>query len=44
MYFTNFLPRHSDINAMVQAAKKDGITHIYAEVASRDMASMARNR
>jgi Bacterial SH3 domain len=33
MYFTNFLPRHSDINAMVQAAKKDGITHIYAEVA-----------
>jgi hypothetical protein len=33
MYFTNFLPRHSDTNAVVQAAKKDGITHIYAEVA-----------
>jgi hypothetical protein len=33
MYFTNFLPRHSDMNAVAQAAKKDGITHIYAEVA-----------
>ncbi len=33
MYFTNYLPRHSDINAVVQAAKKNGITHIYAEVA-----------
>lgn len=33
MYGTNYLVHHSDVNALVQAAKKAGITHIYAEVA-----------
>lgn len=33
MYATNYLVHHSDVNALVQAAKKAGITHIYTEVA-----------
>jgi hypothetical protein len=33
MYGTNYLVHHSDVNALVEAAKKAGITHIYAEVA-----------
>lgn len=33
MYGTNYLVHHSDVNALVQAAKKAGITHIYTEVA-----------
>ncbi len=33
MYATNYLVHHSDIDALVQAAKKAGITHIYTEVA-----------
>lgn len=33
MYFTNYLPHHSDAQAVVQAAKRAGVTHIYAEVA-----------
>jgi hypothetical protein len=33
MYATNYLVHHSDVDALVQAAKKAGITHIYTEVA-----------
>ncbi len=33
MWFTNYLPHHSDVAAMMRAAKADGITHVYAEVA-----------
>lgn len=33
MYGTNYLVHHSDVNALVQAAKKAGITHLYPEVA-----------
>ncbi|HKT40301.1 MAG TPA: hypothetical protein VJR48_18160, partial [Ktedonobacterales bacterium] len=33
MYATNYLVHHSDVNALVQAAKKAGITHLYTEVA-----------
>src|SRR6185437_2490281 len=33
MYATNYLVHHSDVDALVQAAKKTGITHIYTEVA-----------
>ncbi len=33
MYATNYLVHHSDVNALVQAATKAGITHIYTEVA-----------
>lgn len=33
MYGTNYLVHHSDVNVLVQAAKRAGITHIYAEVA-----------
>ena len=33
MYGTNYLVHHSDVNALVEAAKKAGITHIYTEVA-----------
>jgi hypothetical protein len=33
MWFTNYLPHHSDIAAIVQAARLAGLTHLYAEVA-----------
>jgi hypothetical protein len=33
MYATNYLVHHSDVNGLVQAAKKAGITHFYTEVA-----------
>jgi hypothetical protein len=33
MYGTNYLVHHSDVNALVQAAKKAGVTHLYPEVA-----------
>lgn len=33
MYGTNYLVHHSDVNALVEAAKKAGITHLYPEVA-----------
>ncbi len=33
MWFTNYLPHHSDVGALVQAAKLAGVTHLYAEVA-----------
>lgn len=33
MWLKNFVPHHSDVTAMVQAAKLAGITHLYVEVA-----------
>lgn len=33
MYGTNYLVHHSDVNTLIQAAKKAGITHLYPEVA-----------
>ncbi len=33
MWFTNYLPHHSDVGVIVQAAKLAGLTHLYAEVA-----------
>jgi hypothetical protein len=33
MWFTNYLPHHSDVDQMMRAAKLAGITHIYVEVA-----------
>jgi len=37
MWFTNYFTRHTDVQALVDAAKAAGITHIYPEVAiSRD--------
>ena len=33
MWFTNYLSHHSDVNALMRAAKLAGITHVYAEVA-----------
>lgn len=33
IYATNYLVHHSDVNALVQAAKKAGFTHFYTEVA-----------
>jgi hypothetical protein len=33
MWFTNYLPHHADVQAMMRAAKSAGITHVYAEVA-----------
>jgi exo-beta-1,3-glucanase (GH17 family) len=33
MWFTNYLPHHSDVDALVQAARLAGLTHLYAEVA-----------
>ncbi|HEX9057937.1 MAG TPA: SH3 domain-containing protein [Ktedonobacterales bacterium] len=32
MWFTNYLPHHSDVQALVRAAKLAGLTHVYAEV------------
>jgi hypothetical protein len=43
MWFTNYLPHHSDVNAVVQAAKKAGITHLYTEVAITQYGFYARN-
>ncbi|MGO8947848.1 MAG: hypothetical protein ACLQUY_09325 [Ktedonobacterales bacterium] len=33
MWFTNYLPHHSNIDALVRAAKLAGVTYLYAEVA-----------
>lgn len=33
MWFTNYLPHHSDVDALVRAAQRAGLTHLYAEVA-----------
>ena len=43
MWFTNYLTRHSDPHALVQAAKLAGITHIYAEVAITQYGFYGRN-
>lgn len=43
MWFTNYLTRHSDPHAIVQAAKLAGITHIYAEVAITRWGFYGRN-
>lgn len=33
MWFTDYLPRHTDINVLVSAAVNSGITHLYPRVA-----------
>lgn len=33
MWFTNYLAHHSDVDALMRAAKLAGVTHLYAEVA-----------
>lgn len=33
MWFTNYLAHHSDMDALMRAAKLAGVTHLYAEVA-----------
>lgn len=33
MWFTNYFPRHTDIDALISSAKAAGITHLYPEVA-----------
>lgn len=43
MWFTNYLPHHSDVNALMRAAKLAGITHVYAEVAISTYGFYARN-
>jgi len=43
MWFTNYFTRHADVNAIVQAAKKAGITHLYAEVAISQYGFYGRN-
>jgi hypothetical protein len=43
MWFTNYLPHHSDVAAMMRAAKADGITHVYAEVAISGSGFYANN-
>lgn len=43
MWFTNYLSRHSDPKALMDAAKRAGITHVYAEVAITKYGFYARN-
>lgn len=43
MWFTNYLARHADMIALMQAAKLAGITHIYAEVAITRYGFYGRN-
>lgn len=43
MWFTNYLARHSDMTALMQAAKLAGITHLYAEVAITQYGFYGRN-
>lgn len=43
MWFTNYLARHSDMTALMQAAKLAGITHLYAEVAISQYGFYGRN-
>src|SRR5262249_11922562 len=43
MWFTNYLPHHSDVNALMRAAKQAGITHVYAEGAISTYGFYARN-
>lgn len=43
MWFTNYLPHHSDVDQMMRAAKLAGITHVYAEVAITQYGFYGRN-
>lgn len=43
MWFTNYLARHSDMAALMRAAKLAGITHLYAEVAISRYGFYGRN-
>jgi hypothetical protein len=43
MWFTNYLPHHSDVDQMMHAAKLAGITHVYAEVAITPYGFYARD-
>lgn len=43
MWFTNYLARHSDMIALMQAAKRAGISHLYAEVAITQYGFYGRN-
>ncbi len=43
MWFTNYLPHHSDVDQMMRAAKLAGITHVYAEVAITKYGFYARD-
>lgn len=43
MWFTNYLPHHADVGAMMRAAKAAGVTHVYAEVAIGPVGFYARN-
>jgi hypothetical protein len=43
MWFTNYLPHHSDVDQMMRAAKVAGITHVYAEVAITKYGFYARD-
>jgi hypothetical protein len=43
MWFTNYLPRNSNITAIIDAAKLAGVTHLYAEVAITQYGFFGRN-
>jgi hypothetical protein len=43
MWFTNYLPHHSDVEQMMLAAKQAGITHVYVEVAITPYGFYARD-
>jgi hypothetical protein len=43
MWFVNYLPHHSDVVAMMRAAKVAGMTHVYAEVAISQFGFYANN-
>ena len=43
MWFTNYLPHHSDVDQMMRAAKLAGITHVYVEVAITPYGFYARD-
>jgi hypothetical protein len=43
MWFTNYLPRNSNITALIDAAKLAGVTHLYAEVAITQYGFFGRN-
>jgi hypothetical protein len=43
IWFTNYLPHHSDVDALVRAAQLAGLTHLYAEVAISQYGFYGRN-
>jgi hypothetical protein len=43
MWFTNYLPRNSNVSALIDAAKLAGVTHLYAEVAITQYGFFGRN-